>query len=451
MRPSRQLLNALLLLAGTGLLLALARLLFALPAAPSFTLPAALGLLWWLALALLLGAALVDALRRDALTALGVERQLPDNLSLANRNGARLTLRSGADRPLRIEVMDAAPASVDVDGLPVVLTLAPGAAVELRYHVLPRRRGDVEFGAPWLRVESPWRLWQWRLRRGDGQRCRVFPSFSALSHFATIGLERELGELGVHRLQRRGQGMEFRQLREFRAGDALRQIDWKASSRYRKPISRDYQEERDQTLIFLLDGGRRLHSHDGELSHFDRALNALLLTAQLALRQGDAVGLLTFAGNGDERWLAPRKGAAEIHTLLRHLYDLHSGTATSDYLAAAQRLLQRHPKRALVVLISDVREEDADDLGAAVRLLRTRHRVVVASLRDPLLERLRELPVDSPDDALLWLGNAHYASRRRALLRRLRQEAVQVVDALPAELHAALATQYLQIRRAGAW
>ncbi len=444
MRPSRTLLLAFALLAGSALLLALLR--------QTTGLPVGLTTLWWLALTLLIAAALVDALRGGDAAKLTVARQLSDSLSLANRNPASVMLQFRGERPLRIEIMEGLPPGVDVEGLPLTLTLEPGAALELRYQLVPRRRGDVEFAPLWLRVTSPWRLWQWRLRRGEPMRCRVFPSFSALSHFATIGLERELGEIGVHQLQRRGQGMEFRQLREFRAGDALRQIDWKATSRYRKPVSRDYQEERDQSLIFLLDCGRRLHSHDGQLSHFDRALNALLLTAQLALRQGDAVGLLTFAsGDGNERWLAPRKGGAEVHTLLRHLYDLHSSTSTSDYLVAAQRLLERCSKRALVVLLSDVREEDAEDLGAAVRLLRSRHRVVVACLRDPLLDQLRDAPIRTADEALLWLGNEHYRSGRHALLRRLRDSAVHIVDAEPGELHTALVAQYLQIRRAGAW
>ncbi|MDX1505059.1 MAG: DUF58 domain-containing protein, partial [Spongiibacter sp.] len=135
----------------------------------------------------------------------------------------------------------------------------------------------------------------------------------------TLGL---LDQLGIHEHQRRGQGGEFYQLRDFRSGDNLRQMDWKAVARYQRLITREYREDRDQQVLLMLDCGRRMRHDEQQRGHLDDALDAMLLLAFVALRQGDAVGLLSFGG--DQRWFAPRKGQHVINGLLNAVYDLQA-------------------------------------------------------------------------------------------------------------------------------
>lgn len=449
MRPGRYLLLLL------GLWLALALVLSALRvAAPEYggTLVAA----WWACGAVLALGAIWDALACPPATAIEVVRVLPDNLALAVRNEAQLEVRNLGRWPIRLEVADDPPTHVDVPELPRQLVLAAGAQARLSYGIFPRRRGDAHFGRLWLRRYSPLALWEVRSRPGEVASVRVFPNFVAASRLAGMDLEREVGAIGVHLRQRRGDGMDFHQLREFRAGDALRQIDWKATARYRKPISREYQDERDQDILFLLDCGRRMRARDAALSHFDHALNALLLTAQVGLRQGDGVGLLTFAAaeRGADvdgtRWLAPVKGAKALNQLIHQVYDLHSSAAASDYLEAAQGLLERHRKRALVILVSNVREEDADDLHAAATLLARRHRVVIASLREQALDERIGADPEGLDETLAVLGTLDYLRARERLLLELRQRGLSVIDTLPQQLHVELVAEYLRLKRSNA-
>ena len=214
---------------------------------------------------------------------------------------------------------------------------------------------------------------------------RVYPDFARLYGGQLLAVDNWLSQLGVRQHQRRGLGLEFHQLREFREGDSLRQIDWKATARQRTPIAREYQDERDQQIIFMLDCGRRMRSQDGELAHFDHALNACLLLSYVALRQGDAVGLSTFASD-QPRYLAPVKGAGQLNVLLNTVYDLNSTQRSADYQAAATQLLARQKRRALVVLVTNLRDEDDEELLTAVKRLSKQHRVLVASLREDVLD-----------------------------------------------------------------
>jgi uncharacterized protein (DUF58 family) len=244
-------------------------------------------------------------------------------------------------------------------------------------------------------------------------------------------------------------GLEFHQLREFREGDSLRQIDWKATARQRTPIAREYQDERDQQIIFMLDCGRRMRSQDDELAHFDHALNASLLLSYVALRQGDAVGLSTFASDRPH-YLAPIKGTGQLNVLLNSVYDLQSTQRPADYQAAATQLLARQKRRALVVLVTNLRDEDDEELLTAVKRLSKLHRVLVASLREDLLDNLRHAPVQTLPEALAYCGTVDYLNDRAQLHERLKAHGVLVVDARPQELGAELVTRYLGWKKAAA-
>lgn len=402
--------------------------------------------LWWLAGAMLLALALIDGLRPGPLRRIGVSRQLPGSLALGVATPVSLTLSNPLRRSLTLQVGEAPAAGLTIDGLPVTVKLRPDTERQFQYSLTPIRRGDSELSPLVLRVDSRWRLWQFRMRLGEPVALKVFPNFTPIAYFADMGMEQRLRQMGINQVLARGEGLEFKQLRDFVEGDALRQVDWKASARRRKPISREYQDERDQDIFFLVDCGRRLrHRDDDLLSHFDHALNTVLLTAYIALRQGDAVGLCSFAGS--ERWLNPVKGKAAISVLLNTVYNLQSTSLNSDFVDVAEAFANRRRKRALVVIVSDIREEDAGDLVMATRMLGQQHVVMVASLREEIIDQLIEKPVHEFEQALAYASAHRYASERARVIRQLRANGVVVVDSAPQQLHIQLANEYLRLKR----
>jgi len=173
-------------------------------------------------------------------------------------------------------------------------------------------------------------------------------------------------------------------LRDYQEGDLLNQVDWKATSRRLSLVSREFREQRDQNVVFLMDAGRRMRAMDGELPQFDHCLNAVLLLCYIALRQGDNVGVSAFGGV--EKWLPPVKGPGAMTTLLHHLYDYETTPNPSDFAEAASLILSRQRKRALVILLrrSPVEEDSEDVLAARANVARQRHIVVLATLREAL-------------------------------------------------------------------
>ena len=401
-------------------------------------------------LVLCLGALLFDALALSFYKVIHVERQLPNSLALGRATEVTLLLRHDYNRTLWLTLVDACPDLLCAQAqLPqfTQIRLPPQKILGFSYFIKPKERGDFTFLPADLLIASPWRFWQKKIAVGPKQTVKVFPNYAQLAQFEGVALDDALSGAGMHVQPKRGEGMEFHQMREYREGDALRQIDWKSTARFNKLISKQYQDERDQEVIFALDCGRRLRNKESEFSHFDHCLNALLLSAYVAVKKGDSVGLFTFAGI--THWFKPQKGHTAVSGLLNKVYNLQPSTQTTDFLVMAQALLQKQTKRALVIIVTSVWPEDQTDLLAAVTLLRKKHRVLVASLRDGIVDEVLATEVTNKEAGLTYGGVADYALQRRLMLQQLLHQGVHIVDALPATMHQQLAYQYLALKRAG--
>lgn len=376
-----------------------------------------------------------------------VERDAPASLPLGVYTPVRLRLTNRASREVEVEVFDVPPVHSETEGLPWRLKVPARGWVELEYRLRPTRRGDHQFGAADLLLHQRGGLWRRRGPSGEPQPVRVVPNFQAVSRFAVLALADQLGQMGIRVGRRRGEGLEFQELREYRDGDSLRRIDWNATARRQRLISRQYQEERNQQIVCLIDCGRRMHAQDGDLTHFDHVLNTVLLLSYVALRQGDAVGFLTFSG--EERWLPPVQGNVGLEAILRLVYDLETTHSPSDYLEAATRLMMRQKRRALVLLLSNLRDEDSDEIVPALRLLRTRHLVLLASLRETILKESLDRPIETLRDALRTAAVHRYLSARGGVLEKLQVGGILTLDTEPEMLPYQVVNRYLEVKRSG--
>lgn len=409
--------------------------------------------LWWMLLAILTPLSVVDALRLARLPVPELRRELDLHWPVQRWRDVHLRILNAAGP---MQLYDWHPQSTRSRGLPLRWQppSAPlsdvadeDAAWTVSYQVLASQRGRYEFPYCDVVQRSPWGWWQRRARLDLNNPIQVYPDYAELRLFLLLGQRQQLDQLGIHQFARRGQGGDFHQLRDYRAGDSLRQVDWKASARNQRLISREYQEDRDQQVLFLLDCGRRMgHRGDGR-SHLDDALDAMLLLAFAALRQGDAVGMMSFGG--EARWCAPRKGAETINALLQLSYDLQAQPLATDYLAIAQQVLRRQRRRSLIVLLTNTRDEDYAELLQAARLLRRKHLVIIADLREELLDRSLASVPGQLDDALRYFAAADYLASRQQAHQQLGHSGVELLDVLPHQLAAALVNEYQRLKRSG--
>src|SRR4051794_27204230 len=215
-----------------------------------------------------------------------MKRHLPAAFAIGVKANVGVAIESKGDRTWHCALYDHADSTLVTDGMPATLEIEGGKSVETSYTVTPTVRGDVVFSPADVRVRSRWGFWVLRERLGATERRSVFPDFAQVARYAWLAGNNRLREIGIKTYQRRGQGTDFKQLSEYRTGDGVRHIDWRATLRLGKPIVREFQDERDQCVLLMVDCGRRMRADDSAAAgatHFDQALNAVLLLSYVAL------------------------------------------------------------------------------------------------------------------------------------------------------------------------
>lgn len=384
-------------------------------------------------------------LMRQQARLLEVKRQMAGSWSLGVATRVNLELYNPAARPCRVFCHDMHPAEFVSEGLPQRIELSPGQRGKISYRITPIKRGDHKLSGVACRLNQ-W-LWQYQFNLAVTDKIRVYPNFAAQRQFNQLAGASLQTRLGTEKRRQRGGGSDFHQLREFRDGDPLRAIDWKATSRLKKVIAREYQDERDQQIVVLLDCGKRMAHAEGTLSHLDETLNAVMLLSHIAVKQGDAVGLMTFGGI--DRWIAPVKGSSASQQLLTGLYDLWPTREAPDFVSAANLLMQRMRKRALIIVVTNSRNDEQQPLTEAINLMRKRHLVLLADLRETVVGDILQKPIVEPDDAHAWLGACSYQAQRETFHKRLRGHGALILDTAPTLLTGHLINRYHQIKNLG--
>lgn len=405
-----------------------------------------LATIWLWSLLLLAALMVIDLIVLVSIKPLTVARQLPGRFAINVNDEVELTVRNASRHTLTVRLYDGLPEEGESDGLPWSGEIPASGFTKINYPLRICQRGRCTVEPAHIQYSTFFKFWTRQVRAGEPEETRVYPNYEPVIQFALLAMESSSAQMGIVMKNRAGMSKDFHQLRDYQLGDTLSKVDWKATSRKLHLISRDYQEQRDQNVILAIDCGQRMRAFDGKIPQFDHCLNAMLLLAYVALKQGDNVGILSFGG--EQRWLPPVKGVNSMTTILNHLYDYQTSTSPSDYAEAAERLLVRQRRRSLVVFLSNVRGEDGEDLIEPLRMVRQKHVTILANIRESEVEQRMQTPVETLDDALALGATQQYLDNRRAILKELGSYGIRSVDATAKGLPVALANQYLVAREA---
>ena len=378
---------------------------------------------------------------------LGITREIVAHTSIHRKNTVDLKIRNTSDRKVWLKVFDSPPEAFNaVDANPLG-SVDADHVLNYSYSITPTERGVFNLNTVTLIIRSRLHLWDQKQTHSVPSKVNVYPDFGVITRYLELAAVEQRAQVGVKLVARRGSGLEFDQLREYRYGDAINHVDWKATSKHQKLISREYQDERDQQICILLDSGMTMQMKSGDMSSFDHALNALILVSFVALRQGDSVGVQIFGQTN--KWIPPIKGPKSINVLLNSVFNEDCGPVPSDYVQATETFLARQRKRSMVMLITNTREAD-NDLPAALGLLSTRHLTVLVNLRDLFVDSILERDIQNFNDALLHSERSHFMKERLEARMKCASQCHHTIDCTPNELLVRLLNIYLSIKRGGA-
>lgn len=387
---------------------------------------------------------------------LTVERRLPPRLHLGVAQQVLLKVENRSRFAVRLRLRDEAPAELSPVGDEAPLLLAARDRTEHRYAITPTRRGRFRFGDVVLRLEGPLGLGALDVTLPQAGEAHVWPDLRGAAKLMLATTARDLATLGIRRLRRDGEGTEFARLREYAQGDSPRDIDWKATARRGAPVTRVHETERSQNVVLCVDAGRAMAAEveiegGARVSKLDLAVNAALFLAFVAIRNGDRVGLAVFA-DGVQHFIPPAAGRGQYRRIAGVLHRTEPALAFVDYPALFRELSTRVNRRALVVLFTELfDEEQTQAMVAPMRLLSRRHVPLVVALRDPSVEGLLERAplVAEPELPYRQAVAAELLEERERLRARVVTSGVSLVDTTPEALTIDAVNRYLEIKRRG--
>lgn len=434
MLPSRRLL-ALLLLGGA--------LIGGLAYAPA---------LRWLTVAYLSAVAvllLVDAYLTPRPGQLELERIHDERLSLDADNLITLLLANRSARTVEFTLRDEFPYQFRSESVFLQGRVAPFDLYEGHYHVRPLRRGDYRFGKLNIRYHSQLRLFVWQHGYPLEAEVKVYPNVLEARKYDLMARKGLLSELGLRVSRMQGGGTEFERLREYTTDDEFRRINWKATARRGKAIAAEYETERSQYVVSLLDTGRLMRPPVGDLAKLDYAINTALLLSYVAMLKGDHIGLLTFADDVGA-YLAPKRGKGQFYRMLESLYNVQMQGVEADHGRALSYLGLKHKRRSLVVMFTDLATPDAArPLIVHMARLARRHLPLCVVISDPNVTGLATLPARDSTSVYQRAVAEMLLDERRLVLDTLNRNGVLTLDVPADKLTVSVINTYLELKERG--
>jgi uncharacterized protein (DUF58 family) len=401
--------------------------------------------------ALLIAAVWLDAglATRPGGPALGVYRDAPPAFSVGRDGAVTYRWVNRGPRTARLRLREVRPEVLGGTQPPRRVAVPPHGTTRDRVAVRPARRGRERGGGFALDSIGPLGLGVRRHWIDLPWDAAVYPPLVTARLQASVARAQRRREQGITPLRQLGEGRLFESLRDWVPGDDLRHIDWKATARRGKVITRQYEAERRQQVLLVLDTGRLLTAEIGGLSRLDYVVRAALELAYAATQHDDNVGVMTFA-DGVQHFVAPQRGRAALKRVLDVLAVIQPTLVEPDYPGAFRYLAARNRKRALTVLFSDVIDRFASDaLVANVASLRPRHLPLAVTLKNPEVEDVATLRPRAAHDAFRKAAAEELLRAREEALAHMRRAGVLVVDVAPQRAAEAVVAQYLELKRRG--
>jgi len=378
-----------------------------------------------------------------------LERMLPPSVGIGDRVEGEYVVRSRWGLPLRARLEDDLPAAIMGGAVERELRVPAHGTAHLTVPVMGAARGRFALGPMALRVTTRAGLMARRLRWSPDDAILVTPSVASLRRFRLLAIQHRLHEAGVRAVRQRGEGRSFASLREYVVGDDPRHIDWKATARRAKTITREFTVEQSQTVFCLIDAGRSMTQLAGSFTRFEHALSAALVLTDVAAGAGDRVGVIVF--DDDVRAFVPaQRGQSALRAVRNALVPVQATLVEPDYAAAFRFLAARQRRRALMVFFTDVIDaRSSRALIAHVARSASRHLVVVVALRNDAIDAAA-MPGSTREEALYESAAAEELIAARAeAIERMRAAGVTVLDVSPSAMTAAVVNRYLEIKARG--
>lgn len=382
-------------------------------------------------------------------------REVPDRLSNGDDNPLTIYLENRCNFQTPVEVVDEIPVQFQRRDVLFRASLRPRETQVIRYQLRPTRRGEYRFGAVNVFVMTPLQLLKRRYKFETERVVAVYPSFLQMRQYELLAISNRLTELGIKKIRRLGNSMEFEQVRAYNLGDDVRTINWKATAR-RTSTGTDtafmvnaFQDEKSQAVYCLIDKGRVMQSPFNGLTLLDYAINASLVLSNIALLKQDRAGILTFSDHVGQLLPAERR-AGHLQKILELLYRQKTRFLETSYEALYTSVRTHIRQRSLLLLFTNFETVNALHRQLPyLRRLAKDHLLMVIFFENTELRTLLNQPATDTEAIYTQTIAGKFTYEKRQIVRELQQFGIQSVLTAPQNLTADTVNKYLELKARG--
>lgn len=377
-----------------------------------------------------------------------VTRHCPHHFGLGESHNIEILIENRGDRDMAVRIRDQTPQ--EWSAAPILRgRVSARSSLRLKYQVTPHQRGVYTFGELFARVEGPMGLVLGVERFKTKEDINIYPSLKPIRYPDLATFRRRSRQWGLRTIIRRGEGREFESLREYMEGDDPRKIHWKASARLDYPIVQEFQPEKNQIVMILLDAGRLMGAFTEGKNKLDHALEASIQLVQTALSSGDQAGVLAFSDRVIS-FVPPRRTRGQLQTIMEGTLSLRPAMVEPQYEQAFLWLQTHISRRSLVVLFTDLLDESAsENLLSAVGLLRPRHLPMCITIRESEWDDRIKTGPTSVEEIYEKSALQETLHQRRKAMKRLTQKGALAMDIPPEKLSPVIMERYLDVKQRG--
>jgi uncharacterized protein (DUF58 family) len=373
-------------------------------------------------------------------------RHAPDRLSNGDSNEIKIHLENHYSFPAKISIIDEIPFQFQLRDFEIKDILPPRSEKTLRYFLKPVKRGEYSFGALNIYIQGLIGFVSRRYIFDHGKMVEVFPSFLQMRKYELLAISNRLSELGIKKIRKIGNNMEFEQIKEYVQGDDVRSINWKATARKGAFMVNQFQDEKSQQVYCLIDKGRSMKMPFEGMTLLDYAINASLVISSIALKKDDKAGLVTFS-NKIASFLPADKKSGQINKILQVLYKEKTAYLESDSEILYANIKNRINHRSLLLLFTNF--ETLSSMKRQLphlRKLAADHLLVVVFFENTELKALLEKRAANTEDVYLKTIAEKFAFEKKMIVKELQKYGIHSILTAPQNLTVNTINKYLEIK-----
>ncbi len=367
-------------------------------------------------------------------------------LSNGDENTIRLQIESKYRIQTQVSIIDEIPIQFQIRDFLINAAFSKMGSQEFSYKLTPVNRGVYNFGDILIYASTKLGFFQRRFRIEASEDIPVYPSYIQMRKFEMYAISNRLTDLGVKKIRRIGHTMEFDQIKEYVRGDDIRSINWKATARSNQLMVNQYQDERSQQIINVVDLGRVMKMPFDGLQLLEYAINTSLVISNISVLKDDKAGLLTFSNN-EVKAVRPEKKRTHVRTIQHALYNVETNFMESDFDRLLVGLRNHVKQRSLILLYTNFETVSSmqRQLPYLKRIARD-HLLVTIFFENTEVTELLSQESKSVGDIYLKTVAEKFNFEKKQIVKSLQREGIHTILTPPKELSINAINKYLELK-----